>query len=192
MAQANRSTIDVLLNTAAALERADDYQWGHMGSCNCGFLAREISLADKDSIHSAAMQRYGNWTEQLNDYCPTSGLLMDDLITTMLDAGFDVDDLSQLETLSNVDILRSLPPQHRYLEHNIKEDVVVYLRGWAEYLEGILGQRSAYNGTRNCIQSFGSFPWLTNRRHLGSLASSMNPLFIRTRAEAVFSASTKL
>src|SRR5688572_1053579 len=120
MARLTRTTIDALIHTASTLENASDYQWGHMGSCNCGFLAREIASLDKASIHRAAMQRYGNWTEQLNDYCPTSGLLMDDLITTMLDAGFDLDDLRQLESLSNANVLRSLPPQQRYLQYNVK------------------------------------------------------------------------
>ena len=106
-----------------------------MGSCNCGFLAREVVRLDKDSIHRAAMQRYGNWTEQLNDYCPASGMLMDDVITMMLAVGFDMEDLRQLETLSNTDVLRSLPPDRRYLQHNVRSDVVLYLRGWGAYLE---------------------------------------------------------
>jgi hypothetical protein len=135
MARVTRRTIDALRNTASALELATDYQWGHMGSCNCGFLAREVVRLDKDSIHRAAMQRYGNWTEQLNDYCPASGMLMDDVISMMLAVGFDIDDLRQLETLSNTDVLRSLPPQQRYLQHNVRRDVVTYLRGWGAYLE---------------------------------------------------------
>lgn len=138
MAHVTRNTIMALFNTALSLERSGDYQWGHMGSCNCGFLAREIVRLDKTTIHRAAMQRYGNWTEQLNDYCPTSGLLMDDLISTMLDAGFDVDDLKQLETLSNTEVLRSLPASQRFLRHNVKSDVVMYLRGWAALLQARL------------------------------------------------------
>ena len=134
MARVTTNTIEALMNTASALEKASDYQWGHMGSCNCGFLAREVARLDKGSIHGAAMQRYGNWTEQLNDYCPTSGLLMDELIGTMLDVGFDIDELQQLESLSNADVLRSLPPHQRFLQHNVKRDVVTYLRGWAMLL----------------------------------------------------------
>ncbi|MEJ1238209.1 hypothetical protein WBG78_08780 [Chryseolinea sp. T2] len=138
MGRITMSTINALLDTATSLECAGDYQWGHMGSCNCGFLAREIVRLDKAAIHQAAMQRYGNWTEQLNDYCPTSGLLMDDMITAMLNAGFDVDDLRQLETLSNTNVLRALPPHQRFLQHNVKADVVTYLRGWAVWLRSTL------------------------------------------------------
>lgn len=135
MGYVTRDTIKALLNTAAALENSGDYQWGHMGSCNCGFLAREIVRLDKSAIHRAAMQRYGNWSEQLNDYCPASGLLMDDLISAMLAAGFDIDDLKQLETLSNTEVLRSLPAGQRFLRHNVKPDVIVYLRAWAALLQ---------------------------------------------------------
>lgn len=134
MARVTQDTIDALVSAAANLEAADDYQWGHMGSCNCGFLAREVSRLDKSTIHRAALQRYGNWTEQLNDYCPTSGLLMDDLITTLLDAGFDIDDLKHLETLSKPEVLRSLPSNSRDLKHNVKHDAVTYMRAWAAFL----------------------------------------------------------
>ena len=85
----------------------------------------------KSEIHHAAMQRHGDWTEQLNDYCPASGLLMDSLITTMLDAGFDIDDLRHLETLSGPLILKALPANGRTLVHNVKTDVITYLRTWA-------------------------------------------------------------
>lgn len=134
MARIAQDTIEALVHAAVRLEAAEDYQWGHMGSCNCGFLAREVSHLDKSVIHRAAMQRYGNWTEQLNDYCPSSGLLMDDLITTLLDAGFDIDDLKHLETLSKPEVLRSLPLSSRDLKHNVKQDAIVYMRAWAALL----------------------------------------------------------
>ena len=60
---------------------------------------------------------------------------MDDLITIIINSGFDVDDLKHLERLSDVQILRTLPSGQRYLQHNVKSDVVCYLRGWADLLE---------------------------------------------------------
>ena len=129
------SVIDVLRTTARALERCTDYQWGHMGSCNCGYLAQQITHLNKKQIHSYAMQRYGDWNEQLNDYCPTSGLPMDELISEMLNFGFDRDDLKNLERLSDKRILGSLPPDERYLRLNVKRDVIKYLNAWAALLE---------------------------------------------------------
>lgn len=144
MAQPSLKVISALRSTAKRLESSPAYQWGHMGSCNCGFLAQEISGLRKDEIHTRAMQRYGDWSEQLNDYCPTSGLRMDDLISEMLALGFDTDDLKHLERLSDSSVLRALPPNQRYLTHNRKEHVVLYLRTWADLLEYDLVQKMLF------------------------------------------------
>ncbi|MTI38077.1 hypothetical protein [Fulvivirga lutimaris] len=135
MAKANNEIILVLRKTAKELSKASTYQWGHMGSCNCGFLAQQITEMSSKEIHSKAMQKHGDWNEQLNDYCPTSGLLMDDLISQMLDFGFDSDDLKHLEKLSDNRILQCLPIEERYLQHNNKNDVIKYLETWATMLE---------------------------------------------------------
>lgn len=135
MAKASSYIIEALRKTAKALETSSDYQWGHMGSCNCGFLAQQISRKEKKEIHQYAMQKHGDWSEQLNDYCAGSGLLMDDLITIMLDAGFDADDLKHLERLSDPKVLHALPGEHHGLRHNVKQDVILYLKLWADVLE---------------------------------------------------------
>lgn len=135
MAKPGLKLIEALRKTARALQKSSDYQWGHMGSCNCGFLAQEITKLNKNEIHSRAMQRFGDWNEQLNDYCPTSGLLMDDLISELLHAGLDIEDLKQLEKLSNPEILKNLPSGKRHLNHNIKADVIQYFNTWAKLLE---------------------------------------------------------
>ena len=129
------SVINVLRETARAIGIDGDYQWGHMGSCNCGFLAQQITHLKKSQIHSYAMQRYGDWNEQLNDYCPSSGMPMDDLISEMISFGFDTDDLKNLERLSDKRILNSLPDGKRNLYFNVKSDVITYLNAWAALLE---------------------------------------------------------
>ena len=106
-----------------------------MGSCNCGYLAQQITKLKKNQIHSIAMQRYGDWNEQLNDYCPTSGLPMDDLISEMINFGFDTDDLKHLERLNDNKILGSLPADERCLRFNVKNDVIKYLIVWASLIE---------------------------------------------------------
>lgn len=138
MARLKPELIEVLRITAKKIANSKDYQWGHMGACNCGFLAQEVTRLQKNEIHTMAMQRYGDWNEQLNDYCPTSGLLMDDLISRMLEFGFDVNDLKHLEKLSDPAILSKLPVDKRYPKHNCKDDVVLYLQTWADKLENEL------------------------------------------------------
>ena len=134
MAKPTKKLITALRKTAVSLTKSDQYQWGHMGSCNCGFLAQQVTKLTRNEIHQRAMQRYGDWNEQLHDYCPTSGLLMDDLITELLGIGLDIDDLKKLERLSDPKVLSSLPGGKRHLMHNKKEDVVVYLQTWADLL----------------------------------------------------------
>ena len=135
MAKASIEIVQALRNTAARLKSSDKYQWGHMGSCNCGFLAQEITHLRREEIHSRAMSKYGDWSEQLNDYCPTSGYLMDDLIHDMLSFGFDRTDLIQLERLCNPEVLDSLKPYDRNLQYNVKADAIRYLLAWADKLE---------------------------------------------------------
>jgi hypothetical protein len=138
MARHELSVIQLLRHTAQELKNCTDYQWGHMGSCNCGFLARKITSLPKNEIHSFAMQRSGNWSEQLNDYCPGSGLPMDNIISDMIAFGFDTEDLRHLEHLSDRTILQTLPQERQHLIRHSKADVIVYLEAWATLLESRL------------------------------------------------------
>jgi len=134
MAQISLEVIQILRATARQLEKSSIYQWGHMGCCNCGFLAQQITRLNKAEIHKRAMERYGDWNEQLNDYCPTSGLPFDDVIRELLNAGFTIEDLKHLEKLSDPSILDQLP-NASFLRHNIKDHVVLYLDTWAAAVE---------------------------------------------------------
>ena len=80
MATANLPLVDALRRTARKLASGASYQWGHMGSCNCGNLAQELTRLTKAEIHAFAMQGRGDWREQVEEFCPTSGLPMDLLI----------------------------------------------------------------------------------------------------------------
>lgn len=132
MARISIEVIQALRNTARRISKSTAYQWGHMGACNCGFLAQEVTQLTKKEIHTRAMEGHGDWNEQLNDYCPTSGLRMDDLISELLNFGFDIDDLRHLEKLSSPEVLSNI---NRHLSHNNKSDVVTYLNSMAGLLE---------------------------------------------------------
>lgn len=140
MARPSIELISCIRAAARKIEVSEQYQWGHMGACNCGFLAQEVTRHSKDEIHRSAMMRHGDWSEQLNDYCPTSGLSMDNIISDLVAIGFDIDDLRHLEYLSDQEILRSLPQGENNLHFNIKAEVVQYLYAWADLLEGKLLQ----------------------------------------------------
>lgn len=135
MAKASINIIQALRKTIGNLDNGSSYQWGHMGSCNCGNLAQVITNLDKAEIHKSAMRRHGDWNEQLIDYCPTSGLPIDHIIDEMLAYGFTREDLAHLEKLSDPKILKHLPSDKKYLQQNSKIDVVLYLKTWANVLE---------------------------------------------------------
>jgi hypothetical protein len=138
MANIRLELIQALRATALKIEKSDSYQWGHMGLCNCGFLAQEITSLSKEEIHRRAMLRHGDWSEQLNDYCPTSGLPMDSLIDELVQFGFTPGELTHLERLSDPRVLEKIPFEQRHLKHNAKKDVVFYLAAWATLLEETL------------------------------------------------------
>jgi hypothetical protein len=136
MAKPNLTLIKALRKTAQKLEQGSSYQWGHMGSCNCGNLAQELTHYTKAQIHEYALRsRSGDWSEQTQAYCPTAKLPLDWVIDAMLDAGLTSTDLQHLERLSDKQVLQRLPLEERFLKHNQRDDVVKYLRVWADMLE---------------------------------------------------------
>ncbi len=136
MATSSFPVIQALRATAQRLATQAPYQWGHMGSCNCGHLAQTVTKLTKGEIHARAMQRYGDWERQLVDYCPASGLPIDATIDEMLALGFTRADLTHLERLADPAIRAAVPFERRdRLRHNRRDDVVLYLRAWADLLE---------------------------------------------------------
>ncbi|MGK7394843.1 MAG: hypothetical protein ACNS62_09725 [Candidatus Cyclobacteriaceae bacterium M3_2C_046] len=138
MAKPTPELIQALRNAAIKIRKGAPYQWGHMGSCNCGHLAQEITHLTQSDIHKYALRRYGDWSEQTDEYCPTSGYPLDHIISEMLKIGLDRDDLKHLERLSDPEILRQLPADKRHLKYNYKADVVTYMEIWADLLEAKL------------------------------------------------------
>ena len=141
MAQANLELISAIRRAARAIRRGTQYQWGHMGSCNCGHLAQEITKLSKAEIHEYAMRKYGDWTEQSMDYCINSGQPLDLVISQMLEAGLDIQDLGHLEKLSDPLVLKNITPSKRHLRHNVRDDVVLYMQTWADLLEESLTEK---------------------------------------------------
>jgi hypothetical protein len=135
MANPNPELIAAIEKTVSKLKNGSPYQWGHMGACNCGNLAQELTKLEKGEIHSYAMQRHGDWNEQLIDYCPTSGYPMDLMITRMLDFGLTTSDLAHLERLSDPMVLAEMSIEKRNsLSKNKKEDVIFYMITWSKLL----------------------------------------------------------
>ncbi|MEM8550429.1 MAG: hypothetical protein AAGF10_06525 [Verrucomicrobiota bacterium] len=136
MAKANLKLINALRQTADKLDNGGDYHWAHAGKCNCGHLAQVVTgLGAKDIFLRARASELTEWTEYANDYCPTSGQPVDELIDSLLEIGLERRDLHHLEYLSDVKVLMAVPGGMRYLRRNQPADVALYLRTWAGMLE---------------------------------------------------------
>lgn len=134
MARATPELIVALRTTAARIADGAKYQWSHFAVCNCGNLAQTITDLDPREIYEAAFQRPGDWGEQAREFCPTSGYPMDWILGRMLEVGLDLHDIRDLERLSNDRVLRRAAAG-RTLRYTRREDVVEYMRAWADLLE---------------------------------------------------------
>ena len=133
--------VRILRLAAARLRERSTYQWGHMGMCNCGHLARAIREVSAHDIHRAAMERGGgDWNERVRDHCPDSGFLIDEIISDMLAAGFSHRDIGRLERLSDPEVRARLG---KSLARNQRENAIAYLEAWADLLEASIGRDAA-------------------------------------------------
>ncbi len=126
--------IEALRTTATRLRRGTNYQWGHFGACNCGHLAQTLTRRSRAEIHRVAVERAADWGEVAMEYCPTSGLPIDHIVTEMLAAGTSLSEIGHLEKLSDRRVLKRLPPL-TFLERNNPEHVARYMDTWADLLE---------------------------------------------------------
>ncbi len=136
-----RPTLELVValrETALRLEGDTSYRWSHYGECNCGHLAQTITKLTPREIYEAAFQRPGDWGEQAAEYCGTTGLPMDYILERMLALGLDREDIRHLERLSDDRVLRAIGASTTGLSHHLREDVVRYLRGMADWLENAL------------------------------------------------------
>lgn len=109
-----------------------------MGACNCGHLAQQLTHRSKAEIHQLALQKAGDWGQQAVEHCTVSGYPIDHIITTMIEAGMTHQDIHDLERLSSNTVLSALPLGQRRLNYRRRDDVVLYMRAWADQLEGAL------------------------------------------------------
>ena len=129
LAEALRVTAERLSDTSVK------FRWTHMGACNCGHLTQTVTSLSAADIHALALQKAGDWGEQAQDYCPTSGYPMDHIIDQLLALGLSTNDLYHLERLDDPAVLKQLPLGERHLDRRSRVDVVRYLNAWADLVQ---------------------------------------------------------
>ncbi|MCC5933440.1 MAG: hypothetical protein LAT75_02920 [Candidatus Cyclonatronum sp.] len=132
----NLTLIDTLRETAKRLEAGADYNWCHMGRCNCGHLAQTITRLSPAEIHEMALLKAGDWSTQSVEHCTSTGYTIDHIIETMLELGLTRQDIVHIERLSDQRVLVRIPLERRkVMNHKNREDVVLYMRSFADMLE---------------------------------------------------------
>lgn len=136
MARASIVLIEALRKTADKLSSGQKYMWGHMGACNCGNLAQQLTSFSRAEIHEFAMRGRGDWTEQAEAYCEGTNMPIEIIISELLSKGLTTEDLMNLEKLKDREVLGRLSQSVRdTLSHNNVQHVILYMREWADMLE---------------------------------------------------------
>jgi hypothetical protein len=135
MAAANFTLINALRETANRLRNGAHYAWGNHGACNCGNLTQVVTKLSKEEILQYAHTGIGEWTELAEDYCGVTDAPAGLLITKLQQVGLTPSDIHNLEYLEDKKVLERLPGGFRWLQRNVREDVIVYFETYAALLE---------------------------------------------------------
>ena len=144
MAQANIPLIEALRETAARLRNGAHYAWGNHGACNCGNLTQVVTRLSKEEILAYAHTGIGEWTELAEDYCGITNAPAGLLITKLQEIGLTPSDIHNLEYLEDKSVLQRLPGGFRWLQRNVREDVIVYFETFADLLEEQLADKITF------------------------------------------------
>lgn len=144
MAQANLRLIEALRETAARLRNGAHYAWGNHGACNCGNLTQVVTKLSKEEILAFAHTGIGEWTELAEDYCGITNAPAGLLITKLQEIGLTPSDIHNLEYLEDKTVLQRLPGGFRWLQRNVREDVIVYFETFANLLEEQLADKITF------------------------------------------------
>ena len=135
MALPNLQLILALREAANRLRNGVQYAWGNHGACNCGHLVQVVTKLSKEEILSYAQTGIGEWTELAEDYCGITDAPVNMLISKLERVGLMPSDIHNLEYLEDREVLKMLPGGFRWLQRNVREDVIVYFETYADVLE---------------------------------------------------------
>lgn len=131
MARPTLELIEALRNTADKIESGEwEFKWLNSESCNCGLLVRSI-LGEPVSIN-------GSWNSALNYpeatcFFTETGMKNEEIFSKLRSVGLTDTDLRGLELFEHSEVLERAEAEDLYYED--PEDVVIYMRTWADILE---------------------------------------------------------
>jgi hypothetical protein len=132
-----RSTrlVTIFEATLARLRGGAPYAWTHMGACNCGHLVQTVTGLAPEAIRRIAYEKPGEWAEQARDYCPGSGLPVDDVFATLVGLGITTDEIADLERLSDPRVVARMALSTAEIDHRRREHLIAYLEAWKSLVE---------------------------------------------------------
>ncbi|WP_207896532.1 hypothetical protein [Flaviaesturariibacter flavus] len=135
MAYPNLTLISALRNAARQLRGGAPYAWGDHGSCNCGHLLQVVTHLSREEILRHARTGIGEWTEIAEDYCGVTEAPVTLLMSRLEAIGLTPTDIHCLEYLQDRAVLGRLPGGFRWLQKNVRADVILYFETFADLLE---------------------------------------------------------
>ena len=141
MSLPNLQLILALREAANRLSNGSHYAWGNHGACNCGHLVQVVTKLSKEEILAYAQTGIGEWTELAEDYCGITDAPVNMLISKLERVGLMPSDIHNLEYLEDREVLKMLPGGFRWLQRNVREDVIVYFETYADVLEEKLADK---------------------------------------------------
>lgn len=136
MAKANLKIIAVLERTIKKLQNKNTkYDWKMIGCCNAGCLIRAAipGLSVRD-LHIAGIQKHGDWEMLETLYRERSTYKIDNILSELYAMGFEQGDFTEVENLSNEEILSRIEREGEAIKRDNRENVIRYFKAWAQML----------------------------------------------------------
>ncbi len=89
----------------------------------------------KEEILQYAQSGIGEWTELAEEYCENTNAPVNLIIRKLERIGLTSADIHNIEYLQDTEVLNALPGGFRWLERNVRDDVIVYFETFANILE---------------------------------------------------------
>ena len=141
MAYPNLTLIGALRQAAQNLRSGAPYAWGNHGACNCGHVLQVVTHLSRQEILKYAHTGIGEWTEIAEEYCGVTNAPAQLMVSKLEAIGLTPTDIHCLEYLKDKSVLECLPGGFRWLQKNVREDVIVYFETFAQLLEDQLLRR---------------------------------------------------
>jgi hypothetical protein len=135
MAMPSIELVNALRKAAQNLREGMHYAWGHHGACNCGHLLQVVTKLNKEQILLYAHTGTGEWTELAEEYCNTSNTPLSLLMSQLENLGLAPTDIHNIEYLQDREVLNHLPGGFRWLQRNVRTDVIEYFETFSNLLE---------------------------------------------------------